>query len=253
MRKILISLLIIILAVGSAYLLVKGVSIGNLEILGIEGLKEKSEILSNNLQGVSELINRDYPKAISDLDEANKNLQAKKNDYNDLIILSTENITEKSQYGNYEVEYLWSIIGNHAKKEGVELKIEIVDNITNPSTEMYDLKFTVTGDYVSITDFISDIENDTSLGFKIEEFKIIPSGENLTATFACKEISIKIDKTLLATPENTEATDNTSNDTQGNTTSNTNTNNSATTTQNNTTNTSNQTSGGSNSTNTTAQ
>lgn len=73
---------------------------------------------------------------------------------------------------------------------------------TNKVKDHYNLKFTATGSYISITDFISAIENDTILGFKIEEFKMVPniiedktnknnSGNTLKGTFTCKNIAIK--------------------------------------------------------------
>ena len=259
MRKILISILIILLVIFLVDVTIKGTNIGKTEVLGVQGLKEQSDTLKNNLENVSALINRDYPQVLSDLDSANKNLQSKKDDYNDLVILSTDNIATSSQYGNYEIEYLWSIIGKHATSEGVDLKMEIQSSSTNSTSEIYDLKFTATGDYVSITNFIGLIENDTSLGFKIEEFKLVPSEDKLVATFACKEISIKIDSSLLSQPVTTttqstnsnSSTNSTSNNntTNNNTTNSTSNNNTTNSTNNNkTNNTSNSTSNNTNST-----
>ncbi len=242
MRKILIIILDIALIALVGYIAIEGISIGNQEVFGFEQLKQESESLDNSLEEVSQLINRDYPKAINDLETAEKNLQTQKESYNDLVVISTDNITTSSQYGNYELEYLWTIIGRHATSEGVELKMEIVNNTTSVSSQMYDLKFTVTGDYVSITNFIELIENDTALGFKIEEFKLLPSGDNLIATFTCKEISIKIDSQLL-----TQSTDNvinsngTTQDTTNNSVSSNSTNSSSSSNSSNTTNATNTT------------
>ena len=76
------------------------------------------------------------------------------------------------------------------------------------------MKFTATGEYVGITDFIYDIENDSSLGFKIEEFKLLPATTqqsdgktNLSATFTCKNIAINIDPSAIAKPEQNENTE----------------------------------------------
>ena len=38
--------------------------------------------------------------------------------------------------------------------------------------DIYDLDFTLVGNYVGITDFIYDIENDEELNFEIQNFKI---------------------------------------------------------------------------------
>ena len=56
---------------------------------------------------------------------------------------------------------------------------------SNSAKDVYNLKFTATGSYISITDFISAIENDSTLGLKIEEFRMTPmqNSEDLQATF----------------------------------------------------------------------
>ena len=126
------------------------------------------------------------------------------------------------------------------------MKMDVVTSGT--AQDVYNLKFTVTGSYISITDFISDIENDSTLGFKIEEFKMSPSGSegDLQATFTCKEISIKdVSQNAVQTNNNQEDENNTNNN--GNNTNTTNTN--STNTANNTTNTN--TANNTNNTNTT--
>lgn len=75
---------------------------------------------------------------------------------------------------------------------------------------MYDLQFTLIGNYVSITDFIYDIENDEQLKFEIKNFSILTQA-NATAT-----------------TNKTNTVTNTTNTT--NTTTNTNTNKNTTTT-----------------------
>ncbi|MNS86949.1 hypothetical protein D3C72_1208710 [compost metagenome] len=112
------------------------------------------------------------------------------------------------------MEYLWAQIDGHAKKEGVKIKFQLTTNMTASGT--YDIGFTVTGGYVGITDFVYDIENDSKLGFKIENFKLVPGGSEseLIATFTCKEISINLQNSNLSTtgnstPTNTTGTNNT--------------------------------------------
>ena len=111
----------------------------------------------------------------------------------------------------------------------------------NSSTQdMYNLKFTATGSYISITDFISAIENDSTLGFKIEEFKMNPSssGSDLQATFVCKDIAIKdVSQSTTTTPSPSTDTSTNTNNTTNTTTNNTNSN--STSNTSNTTNTTN--------------
>ena len=105
----------------------------------------------------------------------------------------------------YKIERLWIALENYAKKEGIELKLDVAD--TNVA-DVYDLNVTVKGEYIQITDFIYDIEKDDTLGFKILKFKMTPAaittttktetGEEvtvtnydwLTATFEIKSVGI---------------------------------------------------------------
>ena len=93
----------------------------------------------------------------------------------------------------------------------------------NSLEDMYDLKFTATGSYISISDFIYAIENDSTLGFKIEEFKMIPSesANDLKATFVCKDIAIKGVLENVSTQLDTDKTDDTTNNTSTNATNST--------------------------------
>ena len=96
-----------------------------------------------------------------------------------------------------------------------------MDIVRGNTSETYNLRFTVNGSYISITDFISDIENDSTLGFKIEEFKMVPgtSTSDLKATFVCKEIAIKdISETTNISAQTTESEQNTTNTNTTNTT-----------------------------------
>ena len=164
-----------------------------------------------------------------------------------MIAVSTDSeVQEAAQLQTYEIEYLWAKIGNHATSEGATIKMDVTKG-TNTTSNTYNLKFTVTGSYISITDFISDIENDSSLGFKIEEFKMLPgNGSDLEATFVCKDITIKdlSQATITQNNDTNNANDvnntNSANDTNAtNTANNTNTSNTANST--NTTNTTNNT------------
>lgn len=58
------------------------------------------------------------------------------------------------------------------------------------SYTMCDLKFTVSGDYIPITNFIFRLEDDNRLGFEISDFTLVKGGENLQATFTVKNVPI---------------------------------------------------------------
>lgn len=64
---------------------------------------------------------------------------------------------------------------------------------------MCDLNFTITGEYIAITDFIYSIEGDDKLNFEISNFLLEKGGENLQATFVVKEVPIN-SKNLSSVP-----------------------------------------------------
>lgn len=264
MKKTLITVLIILLLIVIVFMLLNSLHIGNLQILGLKELNNKNQKLDSSIQQLANLNSAAYQKAIKDVKDSSKEYEEAKKNYNDLVEISTSNeVVTANQLQKYEIEYLWAKIGKHATDEDVTLKIEVAENSTSASTGYYDLNFTAAGDYVGITDFIYDIENDSSLGFKIEKFKMQSidsaninssstrgdgtgsSAATVSATFTCSNISINIDSSLVVKSEknetkekndvedknNTESSNSTNDDgASSNTTNTTNTTNSQTNT-----------------------
>ncbi len=162
------------------------------------GIKKKNEELDSALEKVSTLTSVDEPKAVLELNENAKQLVTAKEEYNDKVLNSSnEDIKEARITRPYETEYLQTVIGNHAKDKGINLRYELRQANTGVAGE-YDIYFTITGSYVSISEFVAAIENNSSLNFRIEAFKLVPTTndtENLQATFNVKGISVKVDRT----------------------------------------------------------
>ncbi len=215
MRKILIITLIVILLVLGYFTIFKGLNIFGMEVLSVFGIKDKSEQLEIELQKVSTLTSVDRPKAMSELNDSAKQLVIAKEEYNDKILYSSEEEIEQATQGiQYEMEYLWTKIGNHATKNGIVPKLIIKQSSTGVQNQ-YDLSFVATGSYVSISEFIAALENDSSLNFKIENTKVLPfegNTQNLQATFDVKEISIRINN--ITSPNLNSNTSNTSDTSQ---------------------------------------
>ena len=76
-------------------------------------------------------------------------------------------------------ERLWIALENYAKKEKIELKIDIKNSTVDTNT--YDLDITLSGQYIGITDFLYDIEKDDTLAFKILNFKLTPTTTSETS------------------------------------------------------------------------
>ena len=223
MRKILISILVCLLLIGSAFFMVNGIS--KVNIKGIKGLSEKNEQIEQKISDLSNVISVTYANTESNLKRTANTLQDSKTEYENQAALSNSlSPSYASQLETYDIDYLWTKLGNYARDEKVVIKIDLVASGT--STNLYNLNFTTTGAYVNITNFIYEIENDSKLGFKIDEFKMNSSGDTLTATFSCKEVPIKVGSIDQATSNNQggttqsgSTTDTTGASAQGNTTS----------------------------------
>ena len=244
MKKLLILILIALTLTLCIFTVINGLSLGGLNILGIKQIQEKNSELDSRIEQATKLASTDYKNTLNELNGNVKKLEDEKKNYEDMVTISTdEEVQISNQFEKYPIEFLRVRIGNHAKSEGTTIKMDIVKE-TNNTEGMYNINFTVTGTYISITDFIYAIENDSKLGFKIEEFKMIPGGEgsNLQATFTCKNISIEDISNTTTNSKNTDSTNNADNKNTTNTTNtqnNTNTTNTTNTNNENNTNTSN--------------
>ena len=121
-----------------------------------------------------------------------------KEEYQDLTNYSGDAaMAQINELPEYEVEFLWKQVGEHATKEGVNLKMDIA-SASVPTTidgrKQYNLNFTATGSYIGIASFVSALENDSTLEFKIESFKMLPVNNELQATFVVKDVPIKLNQ-----------------------------------------------------------
>ena len=232
MKKLLISVIILLILILTGITIVKGIELGPLKVLGILEIKDDNDKLDDKVKQATKLTSTDYQKAIDDLNDAIKQLENQKNNYEDMVNVSTDSQVEAAnQTYNNTIDFLFVRIENHAKSEGVTMKMEVTRSSTGVNN-VYNLNFTATGSYTGIEEFITGIEDDSKLGFKIEDFSMVASsqsGDQLEATFVCKDITIQgIDSTI------TSSTTTQIDSTDTNTTEQTNSINTNTTTQTNT-------------------
>ena len=212
MRRILIGILTILLIVMAVLVITKGLTIGNFKILSVQQIIEGNDKLTAEISETEKLIRSNYPTELETLDSNVSSLLAAKEEYQDLADVSTKSeINKATTVETYTVEFLWTRLGRHATAEGVYLSYTPTNN---------SIKFTVSGDYIPILSFVSAIENDSKLGFRIENFKLIPGGNNLQATFETRNINIKTEgvNTAVQSTTTTESTVATNTGTSTNTT-----------------------------------
>ena len=180
MKKLLISIIIILL-LGLCYVVgTKGIKTGALKLESIKDIQTASENLEGKFDESKEISAKTYPTSIDDLDEVVKELKIAKQQYEAKTAVDPNASTSLGviQVDKYNIEYLWTIIGNYATKNGVKLTLDIKS--TNTS-DVYDLNFKVQGKYVGITDFIYNLEDDDELKFEISDFKISSQNDETKA------------------------------------------------------------------------
>ena len=190
MRKILLIIANILLFVALVLVMLKGFSIGSLQVLGFSKLQEQSASLDDKIKEVNQEVGN-YKSSLNTLQSDTKELTSAKKNYLDLVsVSSASEIQEALQTKTYTIEYLWSKVGNYATKEGVTVTMSVgastlgADNYKN-------LNFTVTGQYLAISQFIRDLENDSNLDFTIDSFSMTASN----ATFVVKDVRIQQEQT----------------------------------------------------------
>ena len=201
MKDILITVISILLTVVIIICMVKGLTVGSFRILSISNIKQESLNLDNEVDELNNLKNVTYKKKIDDLQTATKDLTTAKQKYLDLASVSSdEEIQEANLEDTYSMEFLWNKVGSYATKEGVTLKWDVSSTGVN---NKYTLNFTTTGSYVGVISYIYALENDSDLAFRIENFKMTASGENVTATFTVNNVAIKAETISSASSNNT--------------------------------------------------
>ena len=174
MKKVILTCIVALLAIILVVTINKGIHIGNFEVASLSEIKEQNEQVDNKIESVEKLNNQTYPYTRSMLDTAINTYEVKKSQYIDLVnSKSISEIEAATKEETYEIEFLWTYLGLYATNNNIWLKA----NVTTPSNGLpsqYDINITARGGYTQIKNYIYSIENDTNLGFKIEDFSLIP-------------------------------------------------------------------------------
>ena len=204
MRKYILIILVLLLSIISLLIVVFGYRIAKFEVLGYKEIGAKTTQEKDLVEELEQKNSKDFVTKTKALEKATEDYRVAKSEYERLV--SEGQITNKtidSSIGLYNMDFLWTKIGNFATEKNVTLQLNVAKSSTSTSISseyiMCDLKFTVSGGYIDITDFIYSLENDDSLGFEISEFAMEKGGENLQATFTVKNVPIN-SKTLSTIP-----------------------------------------------------
>lgn len=131
----------------------------------LQTLKQKNDV---ELPAEKQKLSTEYTD--SDTDNVVKLYNDNKKIYEDLVALQKANDTLDSA-DIYDIDKIWIILGKYS--DGLIIDMDVTKAETDLDSEDYimcDLSFQVTGKYVTIAEFIDNLELDSVLTFKINDF-----------------------------------------------------------------------------------
>ena len=89
MKKLLILILIALILALSIFIVMNGLTIGKINILGINGIRDKNAQLDKQVEQASRLAEQDYKQAVNEVESNVQELQKEKQEYQDMTAVST--------------------------------------------------------------------------------------------------------------------------------------------------------------------
>ena len=180
------------------------------KVASVSELESANKQLKTKATQLEKLSTDDFDSQKEKLQKTIEEYKSKKSEYEEIVEQYTAQedaknaaealikLEENDIKDIYDVDFLWTIVGNYATEEGIGLKFDINRNTsllssTNNVNNNYvvcDLKFTITGSYINLTDFIYDLEDDDRLTFEINNFDMQKDGEDLRVTLTVKEVKV---------------------------------------------------------------
>lgn len=178
MKNKIMFLIFVIILILFILITLNGLSVGQVELFSVKQLLEKNKILDSKVKNITQLTSAEYPSKVNTMEEAYSKLKIQKQKYEGMTDIqdSSEQIHEIKQY---DVEYLWKTIGKYStsRQLGINMNIE-----KGASSDLYNLNFNIKGTYVNILQFITDLENDSDLQFRIYDFTMSGTNNNNSTT-----------------------------------------------------------------------
>ena len=142
--------------------------------MSVSMILEQGDVLNEKLDKLEDLNENDMKTAERKVQTEAEGYKAKKAAYERLENSASEyEIAEANKKTEYLLDYLWIVVGNYANDNNVKFKM-VPDSVDNR------LDFDITGSYVSIINFIYDLENDRNLNFRLNGIKMASSSSSDT-------------------------------------------------------------------------
>lgn len=223
MKRLITFICLIVIAFLGYHLITSDVDVGSFNIGSYNTIETKSNALTKKLANYDKKNESEYETAVKNLNssvatykDAKARYEAILSELSDVLNnkdadASAQEVIEETIYSDqekYKVDFLLVTLGDYGEKEGVDVVYQLTTSSTvdqNSSTLNYflsDLKFTVTGQYMSVANFISDLENDDRLSWEIKDFAMGNSTNGksgVTAAFTVKDVPIDTESYLEST------------------------------------------------------
>lgn len=193
MIKKLILVAVCVLALWLTYVMVtSGLDLSNklpikIKIVPFTEITANGEVLSQKIDRIGVLNTTEIAAARNKVETEKANFEAKRTEYALLEANASEDeIAEANKKQEYLLDYLWIVIGNYANDNNVKFLMTIDDvNLR--------IKFDITGSYISIINFIYDIENDENLKFNLNGIEMASGAlaDSTKASFTVDGITVK--------------------------------------------------------------
>lgn len=211
MRKVVLTIVLLVLLFGCYEVVFNEASVVRKYVASVSQLEMASRKLDTQLAQLEKSSDSDYAQKKKELTQIIENYRNTKQEYEQVVSELSDQTADaliKMQENDlkdiYDVDFLWTIIGNYATEEGINLKFDVNRNVSsasslnNTSTNyvICDLQFVITGKYINLADFVRDIEDDDRLNFEINDFDMQKSGSDLQVTLTVREIKINSDNLI---------------------------------------------------------
>lgn len=166
----------------------KGLSVGQIDALSYNEITTKNTQLNNEIGKLDNLNKNQYTSTLGRLESAEDTFNKTKKAYEQLASTASESeIAEVNKEEKYLLDYLWIKIGNYANENNIKVLIDYMENDRK-------INFDVSGPYISIINFIYDLENDSELAFDVDN--IIMEGASTAsdakATFTVSNVLVEL-------------------------------------------------------------
>lgn len=168
MRKIILTGALICIVIITILLTTFGLK-GPFRIYTYKDIESKSSEATQKLNELALLKNGNFRTAETSLKQSVSDYKTSYQKYDQISGTKTEEEKSKALAAqDYDLEFLWIKLGNHANETKCDLTLEVAknDNSSEKSNStLCDLKFNVVGSYSGIINFIEKIGQDSELGF----------------------------------------------------------------------------------------